>query len=478
MKTAIGMYILDTHIYMAQVACRMGRSTVERTADCPWGRALLHAQSASIAQDIAATIKREGFNSNVPVIVGLPGDWISYVPLETEAIGNQDLARLLQFELEDDVPISFENFEIDMMGARTTDNKLQGLVAVCDRSEKDAMCHVLEQAGLNVKSVCPDLAGLDELAAASSQQKHVPWTLHLHLENARCLLTLSQEGVISIGRSLRCHTESHESLTKELTPILREVFGVRLHGVKPEALNVQVSLPKTFESAVRKAFNRVWNGAVEIHDTDQLKHANKPSDVAEGLASTYLRGHPMPNFMASQLTHKKLKKEMSLAGGLLAFLLLLLFVMWGAGTYSKIKDLRQEQSQLTGEIEAVFTEYLPEVKKIVQPVAQMVNHVDLYRKESEFLIQAVKNRALPLQVLQCVSHQVSEKSNISITFMDIDSAKVSLEGTAPSYESVESLAEDLRSVPEFKNVQLGDVSGTQTGTHVSFKLSIARGTES
>ena len=478
MKTAIGMYILDTRIHMAQVAYRMGRSTVERTADCPWDRALLHTQSASIAQDIAATIKREGFNSNVPVIVGLPGDWISYVPLETEAIGNQDMARFLQFEMEDDVPIPFENFEIDMMGTRHTDSKLQGLVAACDRSEKDAMCHVLEQAGLNVKNMCPDLAGLDELAAASSHPKHVPWTLHLHLENRRCLLTLSQEGVISIGRSLRCDTESHESLTKTLTPILREVFGVRLHGVKPEALNVRASLSKTFESAVRNAFTHVWNGPVDMHDTDQSKHANKPSDVAGGLASTYLRGNPMPNFMASQLTHKQLKKEMSLAGGLLALLLLLLLVMWGAGTYSKIKDLQQEQSRLTGEIKAVFTEYLPEVKKIVQPVAQMTNHVESYRKESEFLIQAVKNRALPLRVLQRVSKQVEEESDISITFIDIDSVKVSLEGTAPSYESVESLAEDLRSVPAFKNVQLGDVSGTQTGTQVSFKLSISRGTES
>jgi type II secretory pathway component PulL len=186
----------------------------------------------------------------------------------------------------------------------------------------------------------------------------------------------------------------------------------------------------------------------------------------------------MPNFMASQLTQKQLKKELYFAGGLLTLLLVLIFVMWGAGAYLEMRTLKQKQSQLTQAIEAVFTDNVPEVTKIVQPVAQMENHLAQYQNESAFLMQAVKTKALPLRVLQHVSEQVTEESKISITFIEIDSAKVSLEGTAPSYESVESLAEDFRRVPEYMNVQLGDVSGAKTGSQVSFELSISRGIDS
>ncbi len=123
----------------------------------------------------------------------------------------------------------------------------------------------------------------------------------------------------------------------------------------------------------------------------------------------------------------------------------------------------------------MLREHLPEITKIVQPVTQMSNYLDAYRKDSEFLTQAVNNRALPLQVLGHVSRHVTSKRNISITRLDIESTKATIEGIAPSYESVESLADDLRSIPSFKNIQLGDVSANQSDGQVRFEMSISRG---
>jgi len=475
MKKAIGMYFLDTHIQIAEVSWHMGQPTVERTADCLWDRTLLHTQRASIAHDIEAVIKHEGFNANDHVIVGLPGDWISYVPIETDAIRTQDLERFLKFELEDDVPIPFENFQIDMLGTHRTDKKLQGMAVVCSSSETEAMCQLLDLAGLNVQSMCPDLAGLDGMAGSPSKPKGVTWALHLHLENMRCLLKLSKNGIISMGRSLRCNTASEDSLTHELTLLLREVFTGPLYNVKSDDLHIVASVPKMFRSGIIAAFNSLGHGAVDICETDVLKESRKPSGVAEQLASTYLCDNPMPNFLASQLTQKQLKKEMHFAGTLMTLLVALLLLTWGVYAYSKIKGLQHAQAHLTEEIKAIFSEHMPEIKKIVQPVTQMSNYVDTYRKESEILIQAVRKRALPLQVLESVSWQVKVERDISITSLDIGATNVIIEGTAPSYQSVESLADDLRRVPNFKNVQLGDVSTNQADGQVRFVMSISRG---
>jgi len=478
MKIAIGMYFLDSHIHMAQVSWRRGKPTVVRTVDCPWDKAMPDDQAESLARNIAEILKREGFVAAAPVAMGLPGDWVSYVSLETDAIDDQDLTQVLRFELEDDVPIPFDNFQMGIMGAKRAQNKLRGLVAVCDRFDKDRLCQLLDRTGLNIQSMCPDLAGLGGLAGADHAKKHISWMLHLHVEDMRCLLLLSQNGVVSIGRSLQCGTAPQASLKKPLSAILHEVFGAHLHGVKPEDVAVLVTAPQRFRSEILGEFSLVWEGAVEFLDTDELQRASKPSCVAEGLAVAHFRGDSMSNFMASQLTQKHLKKELKLAGGLLTLLLVLILVLWGAGAYLKITTLKQRQSQLTQAIETVFTENVPEVTKIVQPVAQMANYVDQYRKESEFLMEAVKSRALPLQVLENVSQHVTEESKISIIFIEVDSAKVSLEGTAPSYESVESLAEDLRGVPGYTNVQLDDVSGAKTGSQVRFKLSLSRGINS
>ncbi len=96
--------------------------------------------------------------------MGLPGDWVSYVPVETDAIPPQNLMRFLQFELEDDVPIPFENFQIDMLGTHRTDKKLQGLVVVCDGHKTDALCQLLDLAGglflLAIKIGAPVIAAL------------------------------------------------------------------------------------------------------------------------------------------------------------------------------------------------------------------------------------------------------------------------------------------------------------------------------
>jgi Tfp pilus assembly protein PilN len=475
MKNAIGMYFLDTHIQIAQVSWHMGHSTVQRTADCSWDSRVLHTQRTEIAREIEAVVKREGFNSNCPVIVGLPGDWVSYVPVETDAIPPQDLMRFLQFELEDDVPIPFENFQIDMLGTHRTDKKLQGLAVVCDSYKTDALCQLLDLAGLNVQSMCPELAGLDGLVGSSSHHKDVTWALHLHVENMRCLLTLSKKGIIAMGRSLRCSTEPEESLTHELTLILREVFTGSLHGVGADDLSIMVSVPQRFKSTVVAVFGSMGHGAVEVFETEGLEASGKPSGVAEQLASTYLRCGSMPNFLASQLTQKQLKKEMRFAGVLMTLLVTLLLLMWGAGAYLKIKNLQQEQTKLTRQIEAVFSEHLPDVKKIVQPVTQMSNYLDTFRKESEILIQAIKKRASPLQVLESVSGSVKTKRDISIKSLDIEAANVRLEGTAPSYQSVEALADDFRRVPNFINVELGDVSTNQADGQVRFIMSIARG---
>jgi Tfp pilus assembly protein PilN len=477
MKKAIGMYFLDTHIQIAQVSWHMGQPTVERTADCPWDRALLHTQSESIAHDIEAVIKREGINANDHVIVGLPGDWISYVPVETDAIRTQDLERFLKFELEDDVPIPFENFQIDMLGIHRTEKILKGMAVVCNSAETEAMCQLLDLAGLNVKSMCPDLAGLEGLIGSSGKPKGVTWALHVHVENMRCLLILSKDGIISMGRSLGCSTASEESFTHDLTLLLREVFTGPLYRVKSDDLHIVASVPNMFKSGVMTAFSSLGHEAVEICDTDVLKESCKPSGVAEQLASTYLGDNPMPNFLASQLTQKQLKKEMHFAGTLMTLLVALLLVIWGLHAFSKIKALRQEQAQLTQEIKAIFSEHVPDVTKIVQPVTQMSNYLDQYRKESEILIQAVRKRARPLQVLEHISRQVEVDRDVSITSIDIEAEHVILEGTTPSYQSVESLADDLRRVPNFVTVQLelGDISTNQTDGQVRFTMSIARG---
>ncbi len=475
MKNAIGMYFLDTHIQIAQVSWHMGHATVQRTTNCAWNSKVLHTQRTEIAREIEAAVNREGFNSSCPVIVGLPGDWVSYVPVETDAIPPQDLIHFLQFELEDDVPIPFENFQIDMLGTHRTEKKLQGLAVVCDSYKTDALCQLLDMAGLNVQSMCPDLAGLDGLVASSSHHKDVTWVLHLHLENMRCLLTLSKKGILAMGRSLRCSTEPEASLTHELTLILREIFTGSLHGVGADDLSIMVSVPQRFESTVVAVFGSMGHGAVDVFETDGLEESGKPSCMAEQLASTYLRGDAMPNFLASQLTHEQLKKEMRFAGVLMTLLVTLLLLMWGAGAYLNIKHLRQEQTQLTRQIEAVFSEHLPDVKKIVQPVTQMSNYLDRFRKESEMLILATKKRALPLQVLGSVSGSVKTKRDVSIMSLNIEAAGVRIEGTAPSYQSVESLADDFRRVPNFVNVELGDVSTKQADGQVQFVMSIARG---
>jgi general secretion pathway protein L len=134
---------------------------------------------------------------------------------------------------------------------------------------------------------------------------------------------------------------------------------------------------------------------------------------------------------------------------------------------------RSIAAQLDHRIEGVFRETRPDVKRIVDPLAQMRFSLDEMRRRSTAL-GLYGGNVTALDILREISTREPANLDVTLNLLSIDEERIRLHGSTRSFELVDRLESELEKVPFFSQVNIGDVKAERDGGK-SFNVTIIMG---
>jgi type II secretion system protein L len=481
MGYAIGIDLSSHGIRIVQVSRRRGRLHVHGTYAREVGCRESSEGDAGAGALLAETIREANFRANATVVVGLPYEKVFFSALRTDVAKPEDVRRLLKFELEDDLPLPFDELVADICGCRhVSEGQHEYLIAAVSRDEIDTWAHALNDAGHRCSVCSTDVCALEAVARLVRPDESDGPTISVHVDGHRMILGLWHGGTILCARQMACTGDAEmirRTLAREIELTLRRTLGrkhqqpleILLSGSGELVRELSGRLPQATGHAVRLL------GPSSITCPSGALDLDGQFTIALGLALIGLgsTGNEL-NFLNADLSQvdRAAKSRAKQAALVFVALLVAILGLLGLRTFWELRALEAERAGVSREIRTVFAEAFPEEKKIVNEPAQMKEHLDSLRKEHDMLAAVVGKRIQPLRVLHILSERMTSEKGIGISSFSIKDRTVHVAGTGNSFESIEQFLEELRQVPEFASIELEDMAQSRGSDHPEFRLLI------
>jgi type II secretory pathway component PulL len=133
--------------------------------------------------------------------------------------------------------------------------------------------------------------------------------------------------------------------------------------------------------------------------------------------------------------------------------------------------LVQEQKRLDGEIRRIFTQALPDVTRIVDPVQQLRSRVDEARKAYMTGGDGVAGPGM-MEILAEISAQVPSSLQVRVVRLTADQNDIRLRGATDNYSAVEAIRKGLEGSPLFARVDFSSATQSRQSGAIDFELAI------
>jgi general secretion pathway protein L len=167
--------------------------------------------------------------------------------------------------------------------------------------------------------------------------------------------------------------------------------------------------------------------------------------------------------------HFRLMKEIRKAGIFLIVILSLLAADVGVDYYFLKKRYRMLDKQIT----QIFRQTLPDVKRIVDPVQQMMTTIDEIKKSTLSLPGISANRRV-LDLLRDISLRSPGALDVKATRMVFDPEVVKIKGETDTFNTVDSIKKGLERSQYFSAVTISSANLDRSGKRVQFEIALQR----
>ncbi len=484
MKRSIGIDVTENKISVVQLYHGRDKLSLER--------AYTHLIQSSTPPkgdspvDLPAVVKAamsEGkFDKGATVVAAMPSGRVFFQGFKTDLTTNEDVRRLLKFEIEDDFPIPFDDLVADICSYRElNEHEREYLVGAVSRSELRDQVKMLTEAGLECSTVSADACGLHTVAALNHDLSHNTPSFVLYVDVCRIILAVSDNNRLVCVRYFN-YSDSLEStasmLAREIELTSRAIFNpyppmplkILLSGSDKLVHNIceEFGRETSYEVVVLNPCSRIScprtqqvDGELSIALGLALIGANKNSEVLDFLAADISKRDQIAKI-----------KRSAVAFGLLLLTIIALLV---GNLFMQLNALEDEQQRIQQGIREVFVQTLPEEERIVNELAQMTERYEALKAEYDILATAMGDRASPLRVLQRLSEKLTSDQNATVSHISVTAESVQLAGTSDSFKSVDNLIDILRHISEFHLVELQNINVDPKTGRVPFSLLITTG---
>ncbi len=435
---------------------------------------------AGAGVSVAEAIRRANFKTNAPVVLGLPQDRVFFGSLRTDVATLEDVRRLVKFELEDDIPVPFDDLVADVCSHRSVgEGRHEYLIAAVSREEIGRWLQALEGAGHRCSLCSTDVCALAAVARLALPAESRPIAV-VHVDGDRMILTLLHGGAIAGARHVAC-PGSAESLAANLAREI-ELTVRRTLGRQQEPPDILLSGPDALVRELAGKLSQITGSVVQSWDALPILPAPGAAGldgqfaIALGLALIGLNsGGAELNFLTADLSQvdRVDKSRVKKAAVVFAVLLATILGLIGFRMFRELTLLEAERVSIARDIRAAFLEILPDEKKIVNEAAQMKEHLNTLQKERDALAAVVGKQIQPLRILHLLSERMTAEKGIGVSSFSVRDKAIHIAGTGSSFESIEKFVEELRQVPEFVSIELEDMAQSRGSNRPEFRLLIS-----
>ncbi len=133
--------------------------------------------------------------------------------------------------------------------------------------------------------------------------------------------------------------------------------------------------------------------------------------------------------------------------------------------------LKRHENQLDSQIKKIFSATFPEVKRIEDPVNQMRIKIK-DAKKAAFIPEKSNKKIRTIDILNVISQKIPKETDVVITRLVIGADSITASGETDSFNSVDSIKNNLESSSYFSGVEISSANLDKSGNRVRFKLKL------
>lgn len=488
MKRSIGIDISRDKVRVVQLGHSRGRLSLEQACvqQIPNSTSLNENSVTDLRTLIKAIMTQEGFDTHATATVAMPSDRVFFHSFRTELSKDEDVRRLLKFELEDDFPVPFDDLVADICSCRELkEHKRQFLVGAVSRSELRDWVKILTEAGVECSVVTADACALHTALAFSHDLAYKLPSIIIYADGSRTILAISENNRLVCVRNLNYQdvsvnedntsTVTASMLTREIELTWRAIFN----SCSPVPTRILVSGNNELIQNLSEALTKETNYEIIILDPfvrircPAQQHVDSELTIALGLALMGANKNiDVLNFLAADALKEDQKVKTKQSALVFGVLLLAIGILLVGNLFIQLNTLESQRQSIKRQIRQVFIQTLPEEKRIVNELAQMTEQFERLKAEYSTFATAISNRTSPLRILQGISEKITPDENISVSNISINAESVRLSGTATSFESVDNVISMLHQIDEFDRVELQSTDIDPRSSRLRFSLLI------
>ncbi len=482
-KRCIGIDVGRTYVRAVQMARTPEGLVLEKAFGMQTRRS-----TDSMPKILQSLTTEHGFDQHADVAVSMPSQAVSFVEIQTDAPGLQAMKAGQTLGLRNDLPIPVEDAIIHLCSVRTLPKDAYSvLVAVTSTESIREQLQSLSEANIRPVTVDSSIMAMLAALAVNHPEVMIGTALILCVDESVLTLAVIQEGSILIVRNIPVYCEEGAQLSAGQTAeIVERKVGItwqRLFGADPDgSLYVAlVSAPKAAEQLVPALREKIECRILVADPYAKVKRSGDKADAdfplctAEGLALRALApdSEDRCDFLAAydRRMHPgcRIRKELIAC----AAMVVVTAAIWFLGLFVRLSALESEYGQLKNRIQTVFYQALPQEKNIVDPLAQIQQKLDAFRKEYEVFSSFRPGRFSPLEIMYALTIQTPKEGNLKFHDLLITTDSVQAMGTCDSFAVVSDWERRLQQVPGFDVVDIQDQKKDARTGQVQFTLSVA-----
>jgi Tfp pilus assembly PilM family ATPase/Tfp pilus assembly protein PilN len=442
----------------------------------------------SMADILRSLATEHGFDRHADAAISVPPHAVSFVEIQTDAAGLQAIQAGQTLGLRNDLPIPVEDAIIYVCSTRMLPkDKYSVLVAAASGEAIREQLQSLSKANMRPVAVDSSLMATHAALATNHPETMIGTTLILCVDESSLTLAVVQDGHLLIVRNIPLYCEEGTQLSAEqIAEIIErevEITWQKLFGAGPDkSLYIAlVSAPRTAGQLAAVIQERIECRILVADPYAKVKRSGDKVNVdfslctAEGLALRALapdsdgRGDFLAAYGRRTCPGARIRKELIVCAAMLAATA----ALWFLGLFVRLSALESEYSQLKNRIQAVFYQALPQEKNIVDPIAQIQQKLDAFRKESEVFSSFRPGRFSPLETLYALTTHTPKEGNLKFHDLLITPDSVQAMGTCDSFAVVSDWQRRLQQVSGFSVVDIQDQKKDARTGQVQFTLSIS-----
>lgn len=390
------------------------------------------------------------------------------------------IRQIIDLEMESLVPIQTESIKTEFIKlASRSDKKNSSVLACCLESIFiDTITSQIRAAGFELTSIgVSGLASASNYASeyASGDQSDFPQKcIYADISTEYAFFALIADGEVVFVRSISLRSDATQTAPSISTEALRTLtYYIDFHDPDFEADVFVYTLNTPCGS---EAFDSSWSSALRdsILSTGltclKIEHNHASSLNPASIASLFYSKKRFINYAKSSFFRpgilKNATRNWSDSIALLAATCLIAFIYLAVSEYSSYRALKK----LDKEINTIFTETFPEVKKIVDPYQQMSVKVKSLIQGSD----TGPEKNLMIDIFKEISVRVKPEIDITLTSCAILPEEIQLQGEAASFDLAETARKALSESAMFKDVKVDSVSSDNKSGKAVFRLNLKR----